>query len=152
MDADDVRKLILKPGRLVDEPNFDLFNKIYEECQHLKGEKRSNWMRGILKQMVFYYKDQTNPWSDSLPQMMRKCRAQEINDKIVGYTNTKIEAIARGLTPPLSNEDKELLLKEVVGSQSKRDVTEALKTVGSIFGNAILGGINGFFGGKGGKR
>ncbi len=145
-EADHIRKRILNPRGLLDEPGLQHIDGIYEEFKYLKGEKRSGWMEGVIKQIVFYFKDQRAPDIDDLPQKLRKCQAQEINSDYVGWSNRHIIAAVNGLTPPLTEKDKEELLTEVVGPKFLRGLKSVSKATVSVGGSAIFGAVKGFLG------
>lgn len=146
-EADHIRKRILNPKGFLDEPGLRHINGMYEEFKYLKGEKRSDWMKNIIKQVVVYFRDETMPGFEDFPMKLRKCRAQEINSNYVGWTNRTIVNAVEGLTPPLTEDDKEKLLTEVVGSKIKRGASSAAKTTTGVIGSVVWGGVKGFLGG-----
>jgi hypothetical protein len=145
LDADPVRKLILKPKQFVARPSGEKLAEMVAEFQHLKGSKASSWFKGVLRQLCYYYQDETAPEIENLPLILRKCRAQEINSDYRGWSNALIESRIGAFAPPLTDKDKEELLREFVGTKFERNFSKAWKNIALVTGFIIWGGVKGFF-------
>jgi len=141
LDADAVRKLILKPGNLVEQPNFNILRDIYKEFQHLKGKDRSKWYRDVLEQVIFLYRDETVPAFEEWPMAWRRCPAKRIiKEHVDAMTDEEIIRTVGALTPPLTLKHAEQLLTNIVGDKFQRALKKA-GNVGFSMGGAFLRGI-----------
>ena len=145
-DADKIRKAIMDPRGFIDEPSMATLKKAYEVFKHLKGKKRSDWVRDVCHQVVLLYRDTVHPQKENAPSRSRKCPGQEIYPEMVPWTNNEVRNQLTRMTPPLTNEDEETLLKEFIGTRAqirlKEDVGSAAKVGGSMLGEfvkALLG-------------
>ena len=60
-DAENVRKLIINPGGLLQIPRLGILTRdINVVFKHLKGEHRYEWFRRVTKAVVDYYKDKSS--------------------------------------------------------------------------------------------
>jgi len=146
MDADEIRKLILNPGRLVERPGLDLIKEIWRPFKHLKGEKRSRWFRGVIKQIILLFKDKIAPDIETLPEVARRCPAKKIYPGVSAWLNPQIVLAVENLAPPLTKKDADDLLKDVVGPKPVREAKEygkaAISAAGAMiseFAKALLG-------------
>jgi len=145
-DADKIRKAIFDPRGFLDDPSMATMKKAYEVFKHLKGAKRSDWVRDICRQVVLLYRDTVHPKKENAPPRSRKCPGQEIYPEMVPWTNNEVTNQLTRMTPPLTKEDEETLLKEFVGTRAqirqKEDVGAVAKVAGSVAGEflkALLG-------------
>lgn len=140
-EADHIRKRILNPKGLVDEPGLQHINGMYDEFKHLVGKKRSEWMREVIKQIIWFFKDRTAPDIESLPKKMRDCPAKEVFPEVRPWLNQDIILSINSLTPPLTPDDAEIILTDTVGPKSLRELKRAGKiaaaTAGAVVGEII---------------
>jgi hypothetical protein len=140
-EADNIRKMILNPRGLLDEPKFAHIKPMWEKFKHLKGEDRSKWFAPVIRELALFFKDETAPWSDDIPLSMRRCRAKEVYPYINPMDNEQIINIVGGLTPPLTPKDMERVLKEAVGTKSKRVLQKTGRVVGGTIWSMIVEGV-----------
>jgi len=147
-DADNIRKMILNPRGLLDEPKFAHITAMWEKFKHLKGEKRSEWFASVAKELVWFFRDKVAPWNENLPISMRKCPAQEVYPNINPMDDERLTDIVWDLTPPLTRKDAELVLNQAIGSKSKRVTEKTIRVAGSTVFSMILEGFKALFGFK----
>lgn len=145
-DADPIRKAILEPRGLLEEPGLGHIRKMWESFKHLKGAERSDWMREVMKQILWFFKDQTAPDVENLPNSLRKFPAKEVFPKMMPLLNEDIIHIVEGLTPPLIPPDSEKLLKDLIGGKTLRGFKKTGRTVFGVIGSMIGEGIKALFG------
>jgi len=137
-DADKVRKAIFDPRGFLDDPSMATIKKAYEIFKHLKGEKRSDWVRNVCRGVVLLYIDTVHPWNESASPRSRKCPGKEIYPEMVPWTNIEVTNQLTRMTPPLTENDREELLKEFVGTREKRRLIEDVRITRDV-GLSALG-------------
>ena len=137
-DADKIRKEIFDPRRFLDEPSMATIKKAYEVFKHLKGKKRSDWVRDVCREVVLLYRDTVHPWNESASSRSRKCPGQEIYPEMAPWTNYEVKSQLTKMTPPLTDADREKVLEEFVGTKAERRLKENTEAVGEV-GKSMLG-------------
>lgn len=147
-DADKIRKAIFDPAGLLDRPNLQMLAGLWEQFKHLKGSRRSDWFKEVTKEIVLLFKDTVSPGVDSFPGRLRRSPSREFYPDMVPWTNTVAEMAIKKMTPPLTSDDQEELLEELIGGKMERGTIKVVKTAGDV----LLGAIGDFFKGAFGIR
>ena len=145
LDSDDIRKLILKPGQLVDELTDTKLKFMLEKFQHKKGAERSKWYTKVLEQEILYYRDKALPGIESWPSWLRRSNSKKDHPSIRPWTKETIKWKIIGFGRILTDEDREYLLGKFVGNKFQRGSAEFAKTSTPVILSTIWGGIKGFF-------
>lgn len=137
-DADKIRKAIFDPRGFLDEPSMATIKKAYEVFKHLKGKTRSGWVRNVCREVVLLYRDTVHPGNESASPRSRKCPGQEIYPEMVPWTNNEVANQLTRMTPPLTDVDREKVLKEFVGTKAERRLKEDVQVAKEV-GKSMLG-------------
>ena len=145
-DAENVRKLIINPGGLLQIPRLGILTRdINVVFKHLKGEHRYEWFRRVTKAVVDYYKDRRAPsveenFPDGLRSSISKSDFPDVVPWTWQYTRSQVEAMG----PVLRRKEMDQILKETIGTGWKAKV-EGKKVVSAV-GAGILRGAGEFLG------
>jgi hypothetical protein len=140
-EADTIRKMILNPKGLLDNPGFSHINVMWERFKHLKGKKRSEWFAGVIKELIWFFRDRTAPWSDSLPSRMRKGPAKEVFPYFTPMTDEQLTNVVWALTPPLHREDANNVLNKAIGPKKRRTFVRGVRIGVETVGSMAIEGI-----------
>lgn len=145
-EADVIRKMILNPKGLIDNPGFGHINEMWEKFKHLKGKKRSEWFAGVAKELIWFFRDTVAPWSDSFPAGMRKGPIKEVFPYFTPMTDEQLTNIVWSLTPPLHKEDAMDVLNKSIGPKTQRVFMKGVRIGGATVGSMIVEGIKALLG------
>ena len=140
-EADVIRKMILNPKGLVDNPGFGHINAMWEKFKHIKAKDRSEWFAPLIKELIWFFRDKVAPWSDSLPASMRNCPAKEVFPYFTPMTDEQLTNVVWALTPPLHKEDANKVLNEAIGPKGTRTFVRAARIGAGAVGSMIIEGI-----------
>ena len=140
-EADVIRKMILNPKGLVDNPGFGHINAMWEKFKHIKAKDRSEWFAPLIKELIWFFRDKVAPWSDSLPASMRNCPAKEVFPYFTPMTDEQLTNVVWALTPPLHKEDANKVLNEAIGPKGTRTFVRAARIGVGAVGSMIIEGI-----------
>jgi hypothetical protein len=146
LDADDIRRMILKPGELADSLNDAKLKSMLDKFNHKKGKERSEWFKNVFRQIAIYHRNRNLPWIDSLPNFLRKSDARKDLRYSRPWSKEDIKWKILAFGQILTDEDKEKLLGEFVGSRTQRGFSTFVKISVPVTLNAIWGAVRGFFG------
>lgn len=135
-DAENVRKLLLNPGGLLQRPTLSILGRINEVFKHLKGEERYRWFRRMATAIINYYKDNNYPFWDNVPEWMRSSRSRKDFPHVVPWTARQIRNSVESMAPFLGKKDMDKVLERTLGKNWKARMTS--KDVGvSVVKGAI---------------
>lgn len=136
-DADNIRKAIFNPGGLLDLPDLSHLVRLWPMFKHLRGAESSDWLAEVSKIIINYFKDKNFPAVEGIDPALRRSDSKEVYPVTVPWTYSFIERQIDSLTPPFTKQDRERILKEVIGSKLQRTATKGGKSTLRVGGEVV---------------
>lgn len=135
-DADKIRKAIVDPKMYLDEPSLGKIAAMWPLFKHLKGEARSGWVAGLVEETILLFRPRYFkyiPFLNLLPKVLAPIPGREIYPDMERWSAQKIESSIKDLTPPLTKNDADALLSNLIAPKLLRGTAKGVRLSWDVF-------------------